>query len=253
MKITAILPVSRTQYLDRVIESLLNQTVVPRNLVVVFDGIDSEYLSVRNRIVQLEGINTVCVVSRNDSIAHSISERRMHIVNVHNQMREIIADCDWVFSIEDDGILPPDALEKLIKNTTKYDNVGMVTGVELGRWGIRYVGAWRVDNVFEPKNVKSLENKATEGGVEELDGSGLYCALIRADCYKSHEFFTNNGLGPDVNMGLYVRQQGFNNYIDWSIHVTHLTSKNGQEVEIPATEKASSISLLLLSGSTWKY
>lgn len=253
MKITAILPVSRTQYLDRVLSSLLDQTIVPHNLIVVFDGNDHEYLSVRNRIVQLEGINTVCVVSNNDSIAHSISERRMHIVNVHNQIREIVADCDWVFSIEDDGILPPDALEKLIKNTTKYDNVGIVSGVELGRWGIKYVGAWRVDNVFEPKNVKSLENKAAEGGVEELDGCGLYCSLIRADYYKSHEFLTNNGLGPDVNLGLYLRQEGFKNYIDWSIHVTHLTSKNGVEEEILAIGESQVISLLLLSGSTWKY
>lgn len=254
MKITTVLPVSRTQYLDRVLDSLQNQTYLPHNLVVVFDGHDSEYLTVRNKIVQLEGFDEKLVVLSNSlEQAHSIPDRRRHIANIHNQMGELIADCDWVFAIEDDGILPPDALEKLVKNAEKLEDVGVVSGVELGRWGIPYVGAWRVDDVFEPKKVYSLDNKALEGGVEELDGCGMFCALVRADCYKSHPFFATNGLGPDVNLGIYIRQQGYKNYIDWSIHVTHLTNRHGEEIEIPATGEARSISLMLLSGSTWKH
>lgn len=255
MKITTILPVSRTSYLDKVLESLVNQTYKPDNIIVVFDGNDNEFLAVRNKIIELKNIDKVVMVSNSLAVAHTIPDRRRHIVNIHNQIREIMTDCDWVFSIEDDGILPSDALEKLVTNMNtlqlKKGDVGMITGVELGRWGVPYVGAWKVDDIFETKKVESLENKAPEGGVEEVDGCGLYCALIRADYYKRHEFFTSNGLGPDVNLGIFLRQQGLRNYIDWSIHVTHLTFREGRDIEIHATEKARVVKFHLLSGNTW--
>ncbi len=252
MKITTILPVSRTKYLDKVLESLKNQTYKPNNLIVIFDGYDKDFIEVRNKVVALEYDNVLCVPSENQNTAFTIADRRNHIVNIHNQAKEYIGECDWIFSIEDDGILPLDALEKLVKNTTKYDNVGMFTGVELGRWGMPYVGAWHVDNLEEPTVSTSLVSRVNEDAVEELDGCGLYCALIRADMYKEHIFYTRNGLGPDVNLGLFLRQKDFKNYIDWSIHVTHLTYNNGMEIEIPATSESHSISLTLLSGNTWQ-
>lgn len=254
MKITTILPISRTSYLDRVLESLLNQTYKPQNLIVVFDGNQSDFLTVRNKVVELDFENVLCVPSVNTRPAFSIHERRWNIVRIHNQIKELIGDCDWVFSIEDDGILPPDALHRLIKVVHEKEDVGMVTGVELGRWGIPYVGAWRVDDVFEPKKITSLESHASETPfVEEIDGCGLYCALIRADSYKQHMFDTRNGLGPDVNLGLFLRQQGFLNYIDWGIHITHLGSQSGVEKEIHATDEARVVTLTLSYGSTWKH
>lgn len=256
MKITAVLPVSRIKYLDRVLESLENQTYRANNLIIVFDGHESEFLQVRNKVVTLDYENVLCVPSTNTGLAYTIVERRLHIVNLHNQFGEIIGDCDWVFSIEDDGIIPPEALETLVADleTLQLNNtVGMVTGVELGRRGIPYVGAWKVDDVLNTKAITSLENKSLEGGIEEIDCCGLYCALIRADLYKEHRFFTSNGLGPDVNLGLFLRQKGCTNYIDWGIHVTHITSDNGQEKEIPAISPSKVVTIQLLSGSTWKH
>ncbi len=248
MKITTILPVSRTKYLNRVLESLKNQTVKPDSLLVVWDGHDEEYIQVRNIILQEKYDKVLCVTSTNLAPAFTIPDRRRHIVNIHNQIRELIEDCDWIFSIEDDGVLPGDALEKLIENTTKYESIGMITGVELGRHGSRYVGAWRVDDVFTPTKIESLQFGE---GVNEIDGCGLYCALIRPDLYKSHEFYTKNGLGPDVNLGLYLKQQGYKNYIDWSIHVGHLANVDGEEVEIKADSESRVVKMFLLSGSTW--
>src|SRR5690606_32087747 len=110
----------------------------------------------------------------------AIIDRRRHITNIHNQLKELIGDADWIFSIEDDGILPNDALEKLIQ-VTKKPNVGMVTGVELGRWGVPYVGAWMSDDVNKTTQLTSLENKTGSDLVEEIDACGLYCALINAE------------------------------------------------------------------------
>lgn len=250
MKITTILPVSRIKYLDRVLDSLLNQTVEIENLIVVFDGPDHEFLQVRNKIAELYIENKLCVPTSNSRMAYTIAERRWHIVAIHNQIRELLGDCDWVFSVEDDGILPENALEDLIMALKK--DTGMVTGVELGRWGIPYVGAWTVDDINEPKRISSMKNKVGQDLTEEIDGCGLYCALIRADMYKEHEFDTKNGLGPDVNLGLFLRQKGYKNYIRWSIPVTHLGNRMNQEIEIPADSQSRIVTLTLGRGTVWR-
>lgn len=250
--ITAILPVSRMTYLDRVLDCIKKQTYQPDKLIVIYDGPDYQYLAVRNKIVELK-LEKIVFTSTNAGPVFTISERRRNISNNHNDIRKVITDTDWVWSIEDDGVFAEDALEKLVKFTEEHKNVGIITGVELGRWGNPYVGAWRVDDVEHPKSVESLESKAKEGGIEKIDGCGLYCALIRYEGYKEHEFFTHNGLGPDVNLGLYVRSLGYDNYIDWSIHVTHITHFRGEEIEIPATADSRVVKFTLVSGSTWKH
>ncbi len=255
MTITAILPISRLNFLDRVIDSLLRQTHKPNYLLVVYDGREEQLIEARNKIVGLDFESVRFVESNNLAPAFSIPDRRRHIVNIHNQMAEIIEDTDWIFSIEDDGILPIDALAKLAKFAESTPNVGMITGVELGRWGVPYVGAWTVDDIFNTKEVTSLENRSltTPHTVDPIDACGLYCALIRADLYKEHVFFTNNGLGPDVNLGLQLRQRGYDNYIDWSISVEHLTTdSDGREVSILPSIISRPVRLKLLSGSTWQ-
>lgn len=250
MKITTVLPVSRIKYLDRVLDSLSSQTIKPNNLLVIFDGSESDFLYVRNRITELE-FDTRVVQSENVRMADDIFDRRRNIANIHNQFKEVIGETDWIFSIEDDGILPPDALERLIDTVENVENVGLVTGVELGRWGLPYVGAWIADDVNDMKTIETVANNYGLELIQPIDASGLYCALIRASYYKKHTFFANNGLGPDVNLGIYLKQQGFDNYIDWSIPVTHLGVLEGEEVEIKPTDKSRVVKLTHLYGSTW--
>lgn len=252
MIITAILPVSRAKYLNRVLASLLNQTHKPHNLLVVFDGPENEFVEVRNAVSELPFEDSLCVLSNNRERADTIPDRRINIANNHNQFGELLSRTDWVFSIEDDGILPPDALERLIKTVEEKDDLGMVTGVELGRWGVPYVGAWVVDDPEDTKLITSLENKTNQPIVEEIDACGLYCALIRADLYKQHHFFAHNGLGPDVNLGIYLRKQGLKNYIDWCVPVTHLTQTDGVEIEINPTSKTCIVTQRHLFNNIWE-
>lgn len=250
MHITTILPVSRVEYLDRVLESLKNQTHKIDALIVIFDGPDEDYVQARNKVV-LQFDNTLFIRSTNSGPAFAISERREHIANIHNQFKTLVDTTNWIFSIEDDGILPTNALERLVKIAGATPDIGLVTGVELGRWGVPYVGAWRVDDIFETTRVDSVENKAGQNLVEEIDAAGLYCALIRGDAYQSHEFGASNGLGPDVNLCLHIRRVGFKNYIDWGVPVTHLTNRNGLEMEIPATDYSQLVTLSLLGNNIW--
>lgn len=253
MKITAILPVSRPQYLDRVLESLKNQTLKPNNLLVVFDGHDSQFIEVRNKVAEQQYELVLCVKSCNDRMALSIPDRRVHIAAIHNQIKTIIGDTDWIFSIEDDGVLPPNALADLFRMTKTCKNLGIATGVELGRWGVKYVGAWRVNDVNDASELSSIDNRIAEAPlIEEIDACGLYCALIRADQYKEHTFTFRNGLGPDVNLGIFIRQRGYNNYVNWSIPVIHLNRVEGHEIEIHPSETAKSVKLRLLHGNIWQ-
>lgn len=251
MKITTILPISRTTFLERVIKSLETQTHKIDNLIVIFDGEENDFLDVRNRVVEINVENVLCVQSQHTATAQSIPDRRRHITNIHNHFKELIGESDWIFSVEDDGILPVDALAKLVQVTESKPNVGMVTGVELGRWGVPYVGAWTVDDLETPTLIVSVENKTGTELVEEIDACGLYCALINAEYYKQHEFFTWNGLGPDVNLGLFLRQSNLKNYIHWGVPVTHVTIFNGAEKHIPANSISRVVKLRLLSGNIW--
>lgn len=252
MNIVTILPVSRIEYFDRVIESLLNQSYGERtSLLVVVDGSNELFLRIRNKTAQIPLNNVLCVQSRNygDS-AVTIPQRRQRIASIHNQIRELLPeDTDYVFSIEDDGILPVNALSWLVNDMQNYPAAGLVTGVELGRWGVPYVGAWLADDVMNVRNLLSMENKIGREKVDEIDACGLYCALIRADLYKLHKFTSDNGLGPDINMSLEFRQLGYKNYIDWFVPVTHLTDDNGATVEIPADSLSTVISLSPLPNS----
>lgn len=255
MKIATILPVSRIEYLDRVLESLINQSYKPHTaLLVVVDGSNELFVRVHNKVANLPLDFVLCVKSTNYGVAATtIPQRRARISAIHNQIKGLLDDdVDYVFSIEDDGILPINALSWLVNDMKNYPAAGLITGVELGRWGVPYVGAWKVDDVMNVQKITSLESKVGSSKVEEIDACGLYCALIRADLYKQHEFGAGNGLGPDINMALEFRQLGFKNYIDWFVPITHLTNKNGVEKAIPADSDAMVINLTPLGNSkTW--
>jgi hypothetical protein len=80
------------------------------------------------------------------------------------------------------------------------------------------IGAWRVDDVYEPSMIETvlpakpeLLNDAgraigriTDQVVEEVDAGGPYCALARYQHYVSHEFrpFDGDALVPDVAWAL---------------------------------------------------
>ena len=106
---------------------------------------------------------------------------------------------------------------------------GLVSGVELGRWGIPCIGGWDFNDIYDPTEIKSVD--LTEGTIL-VDATGLYCALIKADHYLKHTFEPyEDVLGPDVNLGLALRRQGLLNYMDFSVKVDHLTSKGKLEVK----------------------
>jgi hypothetical protein len=59
--------------------------------------------------------------------------------------------------------------------------------------------------------------------VEEIDAGGLYATLTKYERYAVHEFkpYEDCAFGPDIEWGIALRQQGYRNYLDWSVAVEH--------------------------------
>jgi len=158
------------------------------------------------------------------------------IASVYNRIRDGIKEYKnkYVFSLEDDIVAPPDTLKKLFKimNDKK---VGVAVGRQICRWsasgGKKYPLAWKfkIKKVFGDKDscseytIDVKAKKMRSEGVEEIDGIPMGCNLIRSELYQKENFrATDNGLiGFDLIFGKDIKDWGFNNMIDWSIHCKH--------------------------------
>jgi hypothetical protein len=230
MNTTIVLPVSRTLFLPRVFASLENLTCDRERtgLLVYVDGDPDLFLTARNLTEQSKFAERLCVQREipGQRREFSINTRRRRIASLHNEVRKLLKPCEYVFLIEDDGVLGADALSRLQADYLAHPHAGFIEGVELGRWGIPHVGAWRADDVYD---MTRLESAMPGSGVEEIDAGGLYCCLTRYERYAEHEFKPYDGcaFGADVEWGLALRRDGYRNYIDWSVLVEHMKPDGG--------------------------
>lgn len=254
--VLTVLPISRTEYLSSVLDHLSVQTQPVTDMIVVIDCDDSELKSMSEVVEQkvsnmLPNVNFSYMRSLNRGVAKSIYQRRRNIASIHNQLRLYTEGYDYVFSVEDDGLLPERALEKLLDIALGSDGFGMATGVEIGRWGTPYVGAWIANDIHETTDLMSV-GRPSSTIIHDIDACGLYCAVISAHHYRQHVFSSDNGLGPDINLGLYLRRSGLRNFIDWSLPVTHLTEHGGEEVAIPGDSESCIVSMKKVYENVWQ-
>lgn len=226
MKTTIILPVSRPFFLNKVFAALefMNCDAENTNLIVYVDGDHMLYEKALHKTMNSKFKIKKCLFrAKGPANVSSIRRRRKRISDIHNEIKEQIPECDFVLSVEDDTVIPASGLEKLLKDHIKFPHAGIISAVELGRWGFLHVGAFNVDDVYVPTVVKSVP---LLHGVQEVDATGLYCCLVRFVIYRNHNFEPfEDVLGPDFNFGLQLRKEGYKNYIDYDIHCHHLTQK----------------------------
>lgn len=251
--------VSRPDFLERVITAieLLECNQEQTNILCIVDGTPELFIKTRNLINDLKFNQRLCIESNYPDIPKQldIPTRRKRIAAAHNQAKDLIQhNSGHVFTIEDDTIIPKGALKTLQKVATRHRAFGMAEGVELARWGIPYVGAWKINDIYNPTQLESIDNiqdVTTETKETNIDAGGLYCSLIRADLYKQHEFTSDNGLGPDVNFGIELRQLGYENFIVWQVQCTHLNIVMGKEVTINATDDTQKVIVTKVRNNKW--
>jgi hypothetical protein len=258
--ITIVLPISRPDYLNKVITriELLDYPPEEINFLAIVDGDDALYIKARNMVSSTKYPNRLCVKSTNPGkpARYDVYARRRRIAAIHNQAKELIAhDTGYVFLVEDDTMFNGNALKKLMDVAINNRAFAFAEGVELGRWGVPYVGAWLADDIYEPTELKSVENLnpvPVDQPAMKIDAGGLYCALVRADLYKQHTFTSDNGLGPDINFGLENRQLGFENFLVWTVPCTHIFEKNRVEKQLTPTDESRVVTLAKISSTKWE-
>lgn len=226
-EVTIVIPISRSDYAEKLFHSLemLTCNREKTNLLTYVDGDWRLFEKIRNMTIQSKFNERLCV-QRNKGLPQvgSVPMRRKRIADIHNELVQLLNKADYLFFIEDDTLVPSNALEKLLRGYATYPYAGFISGIELGRWGFPHLGAWKVDDVYEPKTITSIP-KGTD--YESVDAAGFYCFLTKFDTYKNHTFkLFEDVLGPDVDFGITLRQQGLLNYVDHSIQCAHL-SKDG--------------------------
>lgn len=226
MRIKIVLPVSRDTYLSDVFSSLsfLELPNDDVSLLVYVDG-DARLLNTaKNYALQSRFNNSYSVIHRNKGVASSgdMLARRNRIANVHNEIKAYLGDATHLFLIEDDTTFPANTLKLLLKDYGSF--TGISTGVQAGRHGYKHLGLWRVNDVYSPTQIQSLQR---ENGVREIDACGMFCMLVAEKYYTMHDFKPYGDiLGPDFDFGLSLRQLGLVNKADFNIDCLHLTPKN---------------------------
>lgn len=221
MQTTVVLFVSREQFLDEIFDSLnkLECDISNTALLCIVNGEADIFLKVRNYCEMSKYAERLCIQEKPKQKIRQfdIGGRRRRIAYLHNLAKEHI-NTEYLFGVEDDTVVPPDALTRLGQQMV--DGVGMVEGVEMGRWGVPYIGAWIVDNIDEPNEIVSM-HKAD--GVVDIDAGGFYCFITKSEYYKEHEFkpFDGNGLGPDVDFSLSLRRKGLKVLADFDVECVH--------------------------------
>lgn len=178
-----------------------------------------------------------CEVPRGYEIRHTgnkelpdeakIDVRRNRIMEMLKTGQSLIGDTDFVFMVEDDTQIEPRTLRNLVenyRNLSKYSKtpVGIISGVQVGRWGYRMIGAWKVDDIENPQYVTTVPFNKTDI-LEKIDGSGLYCFLVPAALFKAHKWYWHDVcFSVDMTFGLELRRQGYQNYADWTIVAGHV-------------------------------
>lgn len=223
MNVTVVLPVSRKDYLHQIFARFEAMPMFEQtNLLVWVDGPMDLYEVARNLTRESRFYERLCIYGKKHVVdVGSVRRRRERIAEIHNDIKTRLVDCDWVFSLEDDTLMPSTTFTTMQKWASYYPHAGIISGIELGRWGYPHIGAWNANDVFEPTEFISTP---LSKGLQEVDATGLYCCMIRSDVYKEHTFKPfEKVLGPDVELGIWLRQQGYKNYIDNDIKCTHLT------------------------------
>lgn len=201
------------------------------NLCFVIDVNEPYILNMLKKYAKRRGYRSFHVKINEDNYPNEvrIAVRRQRVAEVHNQSKDLIAktDGDIIIGLEDDtdmSRLP--SFERLYKPLLQQESVGFVEGVAMGRWGASIIGAWDSDDVFRPKEVKTMlppTDSTLPHGYQDITAGGFYGYATRRSLYMNHEYHSSSAhpYGPDVVYGFYVRQQGFRCLVDWQTILGH--------------------------------
>jgi hypothetical protein len=226
MEVSIVIPVSRMEYIKQVFENVNNLEcdINKTNLLVYVDGSHELFQKTRNIVITTKFKEKLCDFrAKGIGTVSSFVRRRQRISDIHNEMRNKINKCDYVLLMEDDTLVKPNALKLLLEGFAQYPDAGIISGIQIGRWGFTVIGGWQVDNI---ENIQTITSIPLDKGIKEVDATGLYFGLVKTENYLNHTFKPfEKVLGPDTDFGISLRQKGFKNYVNYDVDCLHLTKR----------------------------
>jgi hypothetical protein len=228
-RVTVFLPISRMDRIEVMADQVnaLETKNCRINFILII--VDNYWID-NDEVIRIVGNKyPVIIMNTGNKPPHemNIGQRRSRITDVFNYARKLIPDTDFVFTIEDDTNIRPNYLDRLISkfnlvNSREY-KVGFISGVQVGRWGFKMIGAW---NGFDYDDLKSAQTipYTPENGLQEVDAAGFYCYLTKKNLFVNTNYKFGQ-FGPDVYFGFDLRFKGYHNFIDWSLIAEHVTNK----------------------------
>lgn len=213
---------TRPWAVDRWIENLASLNLAPENtsLAVI---IDTDEPIILHKLKQFAETNKwKKFVYKMNSDWHPnevrIAVRRLRIADVKTQSKDLIAQCEgeYILSFEDDTVFDGLDWHRLIDPLTrKNDRIGFVQGIQCGRWGVKMIGAWELDDAINPTRAITILPHPEFGYVPITAGGWYGYATIR-ELYLNCEYYTSSSQpwGPDVNYGLWINQRGYLSLVD---------------------------------------
>lgn len=228
--ITLFIPITRWWTLDRFLPHL-DEIDMPWDQTEIFFYIDTDEQRIINRIIEFINLRSEkyngskIVVSGNPAPTNTrISVQRERIVEMKEKSKHDIKG-SYIFGIEDDTLVPKNAFVKMYVNLTLDYDIGYIEGVQVGRHGLKMVGAWRQNKLKNPTIQQTLEPPKFDN-LEPITGGGFYCYLTLAYLYEKIKYrYEAECFGPDVCFVNDVLKEEYKAYIDWSIKTVHMTPK----------------------------
>lgn len=213
--VTLFCAFSRDDYTARWLKDLQEFQHDPErtNVVIIVDG---DYIQTFQRLNNFfKGSKyrrfTIKMNSEHNPNGAKVAVRRNRIAFIHNQSKQYIKQylSEYVLGLEDDTAFGGLSIEDLLQPYEREFDIGFVQGLQAGRWGIKYLGAWRTDSVQDPSKVYSITPDRYEG-YTEIDGGGFYYYLTPTQLYCDHDYaWDGNEWGADVRYGFEVRKKGY--------------------------------------------
>ena len=237
MKLNIILTLSRPYAIERLV-SELQALIKPEgtSLLVMADLTPQDFITARNAFNSIEGFDEMLVQHFRppNKFGREIKEdeaviRRVRISDIHNEAKQYLWHGDYVLVVEDDDIIPPDSLSKLLETLQSNPDAGAITGWQVSRHNFPFCGIWSIDNLERPSKISSVLPNETD----EIDACGLYFMLVKQGLYGKHHFRPmSNFLGPDTEFGWQLRKAGHKILVNWDAPIPHINNKTGEAVPI---------------------
>lgn len=207
------------------------------NLCIIVDCDETYIANTIKKFAEARGYRSFHVKINDNHRPNEVqlAYRRQRVAHVHNQSKDLInlTDGEIIIGLEDDTVFDRLSSFEPLYAPLLDNSAAFVEGVQVGRWGANMIGAWEFDDVHNPHEISTLLPGV---GYQEITGGGWYGYATRRGHYLNCEYYTSTAQpwGPDVNYGVWLRQQGHKCLVNWDIMFGH---KDYNKVLYPDDDK----------------